>query len=626
MISVQKLVSSTWRRTASTNSGIQIPKKKIWTEGDIVNALRSTVPKPRIPIPWAEGIQHEQSFDYDRGDAGTGLKKKGGLLTKKELGVKAAEYAIKQLKAEFEHDFAKGEFGNLRNHLQNCSAEPLVARSVEDIIDANLEEYIEWINFRPIKAGIPEWVRKAFPTRELDEILLLIELLNEKEMSEDVQRKLIIAVSVYLKQPSATLNDKMEMGKSLLKRKWFKSKTAKTLDYTVIVSDMLDAVYFHRTFIKEEDAYDRELVELFESVSIPTTRLFNAYLRIQPVNTPYALGIQNEMNKLNLKPSPATLVALYKHLDDNHIRLMSEQIDRNESLGLADSGDFYDFYAFLHLVKQLESESQAERKYRKSTQKRRLLDSKDSKSSDFLRRAGMYEKLIYQNPQFIPRDTFNEIFNIIKLIQVRYGTNANEVWDTFIEAPSQDFPLQAEVLSWAQSNRNMNLVAQLWQYLDASDSLRYNLSTTANIVYFINQMSNFPLKDAEVNQICHIAKTMLEMLADKRDIWTVEMPQREQIEKQSGMLVQMCFKSLLQFDRWEPVQNYIKVEAIKPGRPDTTEELLNLTFKYGVDKKITSLCDACLYLEKSKRKMTMNADLKESYTSYLASQKTPLMY
>ena len=107
------------------------------------------------------------------------------------------------------------------------------------------------------------------------------------------------------------------------------------------------------------------------------------------------------------------------------------------------------------------------------------------------------------------------------MIQVRYGTNANEVWDTFIEAPSQDFPLQAEVLSWAQSNRNMNLVAQLWQYLDVSDSLRYNLSTTANIVYFINQMSNFPLKDAEVNQICHIAKTMLEMLADKRDIWTV---------------------------------------------------------------------------------------------------------
>lgn len=85
-----------------------------------------------------------------------------------------------------------------------------------------------------------------------------------------------------------------------------------------------------------------------------------------------------------------------------------------ESLGLADSGDFYDFYAFLHLVKQLESESQAERKYRKSTQKRRLLDSTDSKASDFLQRSQMYEKLIYQNPQFIPRDAFNEIFNIIK--------------------------------------------------------------------------------------------------------------------------------------------------------------------------------------------------------------------
>ena len=56
-----------------------------------------------------------------------------------------------------------------------------------------------------------------------------------------------------------------------------------------------------------------------------------------------------------------------------------------------------------------------------------------------------------------------------------------------------------------------------------------------------------------------------------------EMPQREQIEKQSGMLVQMCFKSLLQFDRWEPVQNYIKVEAIKPGRPDTSKFVRELS-------------------------------------------------
>lgn len=326
MISVQKLVSSTWRRTASTNSGIQIPKKKVWTEGDIVSALRSTVPKPRIHIPWAEGIQHEQSFDYDRGDAGAGLKKKGGLMTKKELGVKAAEYAIKQLKAEFGHDFSKGEFGTLRDPLQNCSVEPLVARSVEEIIDVSLDEYVEWINFRPIKAGIPEWVRKAFPTRELDEISLLIELLNEKEISEDVKRKLVIAVSVYLKQPSATLADKMKMGKSLLERDWLEKSS---LDYTDIVSDILDAVYFHRTFIKEEDGYEDELFNLFKSFSIPTTRLFNAYLRIQPVNTHYALGIQNEMKKLNLKPSPATLVAMYRHLDDNHIRLMREQIDRN---------------------------------------------------------------------------------------------------------------------------------------------------------------------------------------------------------------------------------------------------------------------------------------------------------
>ena len=55
------------------------------------------------------------------------------------------------------------------------------------------------------------------------------------------------------------------------------------------------------------------------------------------------------------------------------------------------------------------------------------------------------------------------------------------------------------------------------------------------------------------------------------------MPEKVQIEKQSGMLVQMCFKSLLQFDRWEPVQNYIKVEAIKPGRPDTSKFVRELS-------------------------------------------------
>ena len=126
--------------------------------------------------------------------------------------------------------------------------------------------------------------------------------------------------------PSATLNDKMQMGKRLLNRQWFDKNS---LDYTDIVSDIFDAVYFHRTFIKEEDAHDEELVKLFKAVTIPTTRLFNAYLRIQAINTQYALGIQNEMNKLNLKPSPATLVAMYRHLDENHIRLMREQISRN---------------------------------------------------------------------------------------------------------------------------------------------------------------------------------------------------------------------------------------------------------------------------------------------------------
>merc|ERR1712168_499857 len=120
------------------------------------------------------------------------------------------------------------------------------------------------------------------------------------------------------------------------------------------------------------------------------------------------------------------------------------------------------------------------------------------------------------------------------------------------------------------------------------------------------------------SQICHIGKTMLEMLSDKREIWTAEMPQMATIEKQSSALVDMCFKTLLRFDRWEPLQDYIKVEAIKPGKPDINEELLNQTFKYAVDYKITSLSDACLYLEKTKRRMAISDELKEAYNDYLA--------
>ena len=52
------------------------------------------------------------------------------------------------------------------------------------------------------------------------------------------------------------------------------------------------------------------------------------------------------------------------------------------------------------------------------------------------------------------------------------------------------------------------------------------------------------------------------------------MPQMEQIQKQSGPLVEMCFKTLLKFDRWQPIQDYIKVEAIKPGRPDTSKSII----------------------------------------------------
>ena len=34
---------------------VKIPKAKNFTEGDIISALRSTVPRPTLALPWAEG-------------------------------------------------------------------------------------------------------------------------------------------------------------------------------------------------------------------------------------------------------------------------------------------------------------------------------------------------------------------------------------------------------------------------------------------------------------------------------------------------------------------------------------------------------------------------------------------
>ena len=40
---------------------VKIPKAKSFTEGDIISVLRSTVPRPTLALPWAEGWE---KFDF----------------------------------------------------------------------------------------------------------------------------------------------------------------------------------------------------------------------------------------------------------------------------------------------------------------------------------------------------------------------------------------------------------------------------------------------------------------------------------------------------------------------------------------------------------------------------------
>ena len=41
---------------------VKIPKAKNFTEGDIISALRSTVPRPTLALPWAEGWGEKNNF------------------------------------------------------------------------------------------------------------------------------------------------------------------------------------------------------------------------------------------------------------------------------------------------------------------------------------------------------------------------------------------------------------------------------------------------------------------------------------------------------------------------------------------------------------------------------------
>ena len=218
-------------------SRVAVPRAKTFTEGDIVNALRSTVPRPSMPLPWAEGTQHEQTFDFYRNEIG---ENNSELLKRKELGRKAAEYVLREMPVEFGWDASKGEWGE---HNSIVNKPKILHLPVEEVMDLELESLIEWCLFRPITAEHPAWLRNAFPSRSPFDLELLIDHFVETDQVE----KLFVVLSVYLKQPAVKIDQKMKILQSNLDK-----LQGYEAERTSLVADLLDAVYFRETHMKDE--------------------------------------------------------------------------------------------------------------------------------------------------------------------------------------------------------------------------------------------------------------------------------------------------------------------------------------------------------------------------------------
>ena len=159
-----KILNTRYKATS-----VKIPKKKTFTEGDILNALRTTVGKPTLAIPWAEGVQHDHTLDFHRNDRGSDPKRE--FLNKKELGVKAGEYVLRTLRTEFGWDASKGEWG--AHDLVPNTSTPQLSKP-EEAVELELNEFITWANYRPAKPNVKQWIRKAIPTRKLSDIQFVL--------------------------------------------------------------------------------------------------------------------------------------------------------------------------------------------------------------------------------------------------------------------------------------------------------------------------------------------------------------------------------------------------------------------------------------------------------------------
>ena len=150
------------------------------------------------------------------------------------------------------------------------------------------------------------------------------------------------------------------------------------------------------------------------------------------------------------------------------------------------------------------------------------ISNKTLRPETIYRLAAGLEKLILQNPSFLPHDSFSDTFEHLRsefllpstlfnssAIQIRFAPDENTAWDKFVTAPSLDFSMQFEIQNWAQNNNNYSITARLFQMMEATDSVRFNSQTIMDILSFTEKMIIYPVSDATKLQMIHIAKSIL---------------------------------------------------------------------------------------------------------------------
>merc|ERR1719454_1123775 len=259
-----------------------------------------------------------------------------------------------------------------------------------------------------------------------------------------------------------------------------------------------------------------------------------------------------------------------------------EQIEHQEELTMAPSEDFFDFITFQTLVKEATRDSTVASRFKLKSQ---TSGEYAEKTKMLYKRAILYEKMILQNPSFVPYDAFHDIFHNLKIIQIRYAPDAKTVWEHFLTTPTFDFAVQYELQQWASEKAVYGVTAKLWQMMEATDSLRFNSQTVLEIISFTQKMtSGFGATvDATTRrQMTHIATSILDMLSDKTKPVEEDL---DAVARREVHYARACTDILLHFEMYAPLAGFVQDRAVSIYGTKLTESILNQIMEHAAKKE-----------------------------------------